>query len=243
MPAQFQSKKAMIARVLKLLATLPMLGLLSAQTPSRMIHARVVYFDRAQGDPQELYVTSGAEGGFSKIEPAQGVDGEPVPCPVDGAGKVNFLKSRSAADVAATAVIPQGVSRAVLFFLKNPKAGSNAYQVLVVDESRNAIPKGGSFICNLAGNNARLVLGELKYELPPGKSTSLKRPETLDDHNMASFQIAMQNGDSWKRVKDAMMRFSESERYFILTYLENGTRPAVKVFKQSAEIVEPAPAP
>lgn len=235
----------MHTRLLAILFALPVINSLHAQTSARTVSARVVYFDRTPEDPQELFVANGTEGGFTKIEPGQGVDGEPVTCPVDASGKVDFRKSQSAADIVASATVPKEVHRAVLFLLKSPSAaaGTNPYQVLVVDESTKTLPKGGGFICNLAGKSSRITLGELKYELPPGKSVSLKRPTTLDQYNMAPFQVQMQNGEAWSRVKDAMMRFSDTERYFILTYLENGTRPAVKVFKQVAEEPVTSPVP
>lgn len=232
----------MTARLLFLLIALPLIGGADAQTPARTVSARVVYFDRTPEDSQELFVANGTDGGFLKIEPGQGVDGESVSCPVDASGKVDFRKSQSSPDVVASATVPQDVHKAVMFFLRLPKPnGTKIYQVLVVDESTKTLPKGGGYVCNLAGKSSRITLGELKYELPPGKSISLKRPATLNEYNMAPFQVQMQNGETWSRVKDAMMRFSDSERYFILTYLENGTRPAVKVFKQVAE--EPAGPP
>lgn len=215
-------------------------ALLACPCPGKSVNARIVYFHPAADDPKELFVPTGTEGEYQQISPLRGVDADPVTCAVDAAGNLVFTGSRAAAPVVASAAIPNGVTQAVIFLLRKPAAGGAAYQALVVDESHRSLPKGGSFVCNLSPNEVRVVVGELKYQLAPGKTASLKRPGTVNEHNMAAFQMAMQQAGEWTRMKDGMMRFSESERYFMLVYLENGTRPSVKIFKQAAS---PVPVP
>lgn len=204
-----------------------------AQTTERTVNARLVYFSPAAEDPQELFIASGKEGEFITCRPSSSVAPAPVSCPVETSGKVVFLKAAGGRDVMASATVPSGVNQAVFFFLKNPNPVGKAapYQVLVVDESIRALPRGGGYFCNIAPRNVRVSLGEFNYELSPGKSVHVKRPKT-DDYNMAPFRVFMKNNEDWMPVKDSGMRFSETERYFLISYLENGTRPSVKVYKQ-----------
>jgi len=210
------------------------LGILAAPlAQAAIINARVVFFQDSKDDPKELYY-AGAAGDFPKLTPAAGVGGTAVKIPVDGAGQVSLLTSPGQGKAAAVAKVPAGVTDAVFFLLKNPSTtGQGApYQVLVADESPRALPRGGTFICNLAGFGARVALGESQYLLPPGKPAHIKRPEKRDGYNMSPLQLEAQIGQEWKPIKDTMLRFSENERYFILISAESGGTPAVKIYKQ-----------
>lgn len=204
-----------------------------AQSAGRTVKARLVYFAPSPDDPSELFIAAGEEGEFITWQPSSSIAHAPVTCPVGTSGKVVFTKTAGGRDVMASASVPSGLSQAVFFFLKKPEpVGKSApYQVLVVDESIRTLPKGGSYLCNIAPHPIRASLGEFNYELSPGKNVHIKRPK-VNDYNMAPFRIFMKKNDAWSPVKDSGMRFSENERYFIISYLENGTRPSVKVYKQ-----------
>lgn len=205
----------------------------SAAQDARMVSARIVYFQDAKDNPADLF--HGVPGGeFAKVTPTAGVGGESVKMMVDASGQVPLLKTPGPGAPLAVAKVPNGVSEAVFFLLKNPAAASGgpSYRVLVADESAKSLPRGGSFVCNIAGFGSRVALGETRYVMPPGKPAYIRQPEKRDAYNMAAFQVEAQAGEAWKPVKDTMIRFSENERYFFLIYAEAGSSPAVKIYKQ-----------
>lgn len=210
----------------------------SVQVYGRTIKARLVYFSPSAEDPAALFVSGTTPEKVVKLDPTSSVAPPPVSLPVGDDGKVIFAKSQSRADVIATAVVPAGVSQAVFFFIKAPGAGST-YAVLVVDESAQALPGGGSFICNIAPQTARVSIGELNYEFPGGKSTHLKRPKT-DAQNMAPFRVTVNMDGTWTSIKDSTLRFAENERYFLIIYPEGVSGPNIKIYKQA--VTEPRPA-
>ncbi|MEO5713684.1 MAG: hypothetical protein ABIT37_09365 [Luteolibacter sp.] len=214
-----------------------------AQNEGHRVSARLVYFQQSTGDPEDLYFNNNGE--FVKCSPSGSVSAPPVACPVDAAGKVIFTKTAAAGEVVAAANVPESVTQAVFLILKNPTPGTGTpYQILVVDESFRTLAKGGSFICNLSPKNERVTLGESKLLLPPGKPVYVKRPDQKDAYNMASLQMQIQGeGDEWKNIKDTMLRFSESERYFIVSYLEDGKQPSVKIYKQVVQEKPQQPTP
>lgn len=206
----------------------------------RMISARVVYFQEAADNPTDLFFAS-VGGEFGKVSPSAGVGGDGTKIAVDAAGQVSFLKTAAMGNPVAVAKVPNGVTEAVFFLLRNPAASgqSPSYKVLVADESQKTIPRGGSFVCNIAGFGARVSLGEAKYALPPGKPAYVKRPEKRDGYNMAAFHVESQEGDVWKPVKDTMIRFSENERYFFIIYSEVAGAASVKIYKQFIPVGNP----
>ncbi len=222
----------MISTFLKCAMVAVTATLAHAQNENRHVSARLVYFEQSSGDPSDIFYNN--DGQFVKCTPSGSVGIAPVACPVDAAGKVVFTRTAALDQVVATANVPASISQAVFLFLRNSNPGKTAiYQILVIDEAYKTFPKGGSFICNLSPRNARVTLGEAKYLLPPGKPVHVKRPDQKDAYNMAPLQMQIQGeGDEWNNLKDTMLRFSESERYFIITYLEDGKRPSVKIYKQ-----------
>jgi hypothetical protein len=232
----------MTSKLFKCAIALILMTTAHAENEPRRVSARLVYFQESTGNPSELFFNNNGES--VKCSPSTSVSGAPVACPVDAAGKVVFTGTAAGTPVVATANVPASISEAVFFLLKNSAPGAPpTYQILVVDESLKSLPKGGSFLCNLSPKTARVSLGEGKYMLVPGKPVYMKRPEQKDEYNMAALQVQIQaQGDEWKNLKDTMLRVSESERYFIVSYLEDGKRPAVKIYKQPVLEDPPAPA-
>lgn len=232
----------MSPKLFKFALALILLTAAHAQNEARRVSARLVYFQESAGNPSELFFNN--NGDLVKCAPSASVSGTPVPCPVDATGKVVFTGTAAGTPVVATANVPASISQALFFFLRNSAPGAApTYQILVVDESLKSLPKGGSFLCNLAPKTARVSLGEGKYILVPGKPVFMKRPEQKDEYNMTALQMQIQDqGDEWKNLKDTMLRVSESERYFIFSYLEDGKRPAVKIYKQIVQEDAPPPA-
>jgi hypothetical protein len=228
----------MTSKLLKCAFALILSAAAHAQNETRRVSARLVYFQESPGNISELFFNNNGE--FVKCSPSTSVSGTPVACPVDATGKVVFTGTAAGTPVVATANVPASVSEALFFFLKNSAPGAApTYQILVVDESLKSLPKGGSFLCNLAPKTARVSLGEGKYILVPGKPVFMKRPEQKDEYNMAALQVQTQvQDDEWKNLKDTMLRVSESERYFIFSYLEDGKRPAVKIYKQVVQEID-----
>lgn len=243
--ARFHTHPIMI-RILFRSAVAALLAFAAVGAQDRTVSARLVYFEPAAGDPVELHC-AGKDNAFIKCMPGSSISAEPVSCPVDASGKVVFTRTQARDQIVATATIPAGVDRAILFLLRNPQsAGTKAapYRVLTVDESKSALPPGGSYVCNLTAKNARITVGEHKYQLVPGKPALIQRPDRRDAYNMATFLLEAQDADAWSPLKDTTMRFSESERYFVLVH-PAGQRAAVKIYKQvvAADVPPPADAP
>lgn len=209
------------------------LALPSFAQEARTIRARVVYFQEANENPSDLFHLA-AGGEYRKTTPTSGVGGESTEMQVDASGQVSLLKTPAPGTPVAVAKVPGGVSDAIFFLLRNPAASAQApsYKVLVADESVKNMPRGSSFVCNIGGFGSRVSLGGSGYLMPPGKPAYVKQPEKRDAYNMAAFQVEAQEGQAWKPVKDTMIRFSESERYFFLIYSEAGGGPSVKIYKQ-----------
>lgn len=215
-----------------------------AAQDKRTVNARVVYFQDSKDNPADLFYVSDS-GDFAKTTPIGGVGVSSAKMLVNASGQVALLKTASAGSAVAVAKVPTGVTDAVFFLLKTAGATSTgaSFQVLVADESIKMMPRGGGFICNIAPSGARALMGEIKYELPSGKTAYFKRPEKLDGYNMASFQVESQENGAWKPIKDTMLRFSENERYFFIVYPEAGTDPTVKIYKQFMPVERPTQEP
>lgn len=206
-----------------------------AQTGARTIKARVVYLEPSPKDPAELFVSSSGHGKFAKLSPGASIGQDKVDCPVSSSGKMEFTTSKDSKDPVAVAEIPSSLSDANLFLYKRdkPAEGESIYQVAAIDNSRKALPDGGTFVLNLTSSDVQVKVGDQSGEATAGKSHAVKRPEARDEYNMAPFMLRIKSGEAWKPLKDSMMRFSEAERYFVIVHQPaKGGRAQVKIYKQ-----------
>jgi hypothetical protein len=208
----------------------------NAQSVARTLKARVVYLEPSSEDPAELFVTSTGGRKIVKLIPGASIGQDKVDCPVPSSGKVEFTKTKDSKNAVAIAEIPTALTDANLFFIKRDKPSESElpYQVAVIDNSRAVVPDGGTFVLNLTDSDVQVTVGDQSGEMPPGKSHTAKRPESRDEYQMAPFILKINNGGDWKPLKDNMMRFAESERYFVIIHAPvKGGRPAVKIYKQA----------
>ncbi len=199
------------------------------------LKARFVYIEKAADDPAEIYTNDAKESAPAVKLPVSGeIAGEAVACPVIGR-KIALYKSDSRTELMATVEVADGATREVVIFLvKNPKPEEGgAYLAMLAEGSLKAMPPGASFFGNLSSGTARVTLAEVPKELAAGKSIIAKRPEKRDDFNMAPVVVEVEDGGKWRKMKESMLRFAESDRYFILAYPVAGRPPAVKVLKQT----------
>lgn len=199
------------------------------------LKARFVYIEKAADDPAEIYTNDPKESAPAvKLPTSSEIAGEPVACPVIGR-KVILFRSDTRDEKMATVEIPDGtMTKVVVFLVKNPKPEKGgAYLAMLVDDSTEALPAGGTFIGNLSSGTARVTLAEVPRELAPGESAFVKRPEKRDDFNMAPLIVEVQDNGKWRRAKETMQRYAESDRYYVLAYPVVGRPPGVKVLKQT----------
>jgi hypothetical protein len=231
----------MITTLLKSVVVLFTISIACGQG-ARSVAARIVYFQDSPENPKELFYRSDKSGEFLKVAAGSSIGDEPVPLPVTEEGKIFLSRTGAENQVAATAVISSEVTKAILFLFRSSAPGAPpSYRVFAVDENLKNFPKGGCYLGNLTSQTVRLTLGEFKYEMLPGKTVAVKQPKT-DSYKMAPLQIRIQNAAEWSDVKDTMMRFSDSERYIIFVYSEDGT-PSAKIYKQTLQATSGTPAP
>lgn len=228
------SLSVMNATLLRIAVAALALATATGRDAPRTVRARLVYLDPPAADFVNIHC-AGKDGAFTKVTPALSVSGAAVACPVDEAGTVTFTKIDAPEPVVATGSVPAGVKDAIFFLWKDPRPAEGAppYRLLAVDEGAKAVPNGGSFVANLGDSPARITLGDAAHDLAAGQSTVVPRPAGRDEHNMASLLIESEMAGKWSRLKDALMRYAEADRYFILLVpAGEGKRPAVKIYKQ-----------
>ena len=207
----------------------------SAAPAAKSLKLRVIFFEPSSDDPTELYVPNDGKGAFLQVKPGSSIGSDKISCPLSSSGKITFSKSRNATDVIAVAEIPPEVMEANLFFVKRekPDAGQPLYDVVVVDNSRAAIPDGGLAAANATDSPLKVTVGTESGEVAPGKHFIARRPDDRDEYNMAPFNVSIKQGADWKTLKNNTMRYAEAERYFVIIHSPSKTsRPTVRIYKQ-----------
>lgn len=204
----------------------------------RIVKCRLVAFEKAAGSPTELYSRSLVKGELIKNQVSLSIDAVPVEYPVAENGKLVFLAAEDTeSPVVATATLPKNASRFILLLIPSSTGGKSGYRIIPIEESAKNTPVGGAYICNISSTNARVTMGEFKYELLPGKSVSIAQPKKRDEYNMAPLSIQLSGNGKWVSVKDSTTRFSKRDRYFMFTYVKPKlNRPMVKIYQQSVAI-------
>lgn len=226
---------------LHIAASAVMIGSAGAQSATRAVKVRLVYFEPAKDDPTALFAHYGNKGKSVKIVPGSNVTDDKIDCPVPSAGEVIFSRSADARDAVAAATIPAGVKEANLFFLKRrpPAPDGLLYQVVVVDNSRSFLPHGGVCVYNLTASPGSVTVGDTTVDVAPDLPVAIKKPRELDEYNMAAFKVRLKEGAVWRTLKDNMMRYADSERYYAFIHTQpGGGRPGVKIYKQVMPVPE-----
>lgn len=174
-----------------------------------------------------------------------GSEGEEIPCLLTRRkfsdkvlcfaenNKISFLYPDSREPMVAVK-IPAKVKDALLIFVKNPKVemGKNAWRVLVIEDSQDTFPYGGSYVVNLHGQEVRFLIGEHRGLLKAGGFKVCDLPEKRTDFNMAPVIFQMKDKNEWEDVSNTSLRFLPSSRYLFVSYVDPTTgRPRLHSIK------------
>ncbi len=136
-------------------------------------------------------------------------------------GKIYFVNpAANDGKPVAIASIPRGMKNALVMFFPHP-AGSEektAYRTVVIDASSDGIPVDGALVMNLFGSDVRVVVGEHRILLKPGKTVGLPRPKKRNDYNMAAVVMQAEVKNEWKTMAETVIRFPPGQQQFFVSY-------------------------
>jgi hypothetical protein len=188
-----------------------------------MIQIRTLCFERNSSGIDKLAVVkpdqSVIEIGFPESFPSAQ---EKVPV-VEG--KVLFHDpSNLTGSPVAVARIPSALKNVLVMFFPNPGAeNETAYRTVVIDSSLKGIPEDGALVMNIFPSDVRIVIGEHRVFLTPGKRAGLARPKQRNDYNMAPVVFQAQVGNEWKTVAETLVRFPAEQQQFFVSYPDSRT--------------------
>jgi hypothetical protein len=142
-------------------------------------------------------------------------------------GKVYFLNPAAITEgVVAVATIPSGMKNVLVMFFPHPADSEEktAYRTVAINASADGIPVDGALVMNLYGSDVRVVLGEHRVLLKPGKSTGLVRPKKRNDYNMAPVVIQAKANGEWKIMAETLVRFPPGQQQFFVSYPDPATK-------------------
>ncbi|MEI6654271.1 MAG: hypothetical protein WCP45_05850 [Verrucomicrobiota bacterium] len=144
---------------------------------------------------------------------------------------------------AATAAIPPGVNRVILIFFppgKEPNALS--WRVYVIDDSPKNFPDGGALVVNFHTQDLRIIIGEHKIQLKPGKCHGFAKPEQRDAFNMAETVVEFQQKETWLGGSETLLRYIPGMRYLIFAHFDPvAERPRVTTYQDFSHPAAPPP--
>lgn len=170
------------------------------------------------------------------------------PMPFDGAGELVFTRTvqregKPVEEPVATAVIPEGVTRALLIFGKNirPAAGEPAVRIMVIDDSYSVFPGQSVRLINYSRMSLGGSVGAQAFEVGPGRDQVVQAglPEM---NRLLPFKLARRDETgAWKKLRSTGLPMTAGLRVLVFL-IDDPSRP------QRAEMVmlrdrEEPPAP
>jgi hypothetical protein len=188
------------------------------------------------------------------------LNGKPVPLTIswrdrsppmvcDGPGTLVFSRTvqRDGKPVevpVATAIIPEGMTRVLLVFGRNPKAaaGEPRIRVMVVDDSYAVFPGQSARFLNYSQVELGGSLGGQSFVVPPGGDTVV--PATMPEANrLLAFRLARRDtAGAWKKLRSTGLPMSAGLRTLVFL-TEDPSRPDRPEMTLIRDVVEPPPAP
>ena len=152
--------------------------------------------------------------------------------PVNGSlvlyDKLEVDPENPAASVAASVTLPANLKQAIVVVIPNDEKKKNAYQLLIIEDSRKAFPEGESRIIPLIGVNVAVQAGEHKLPVKPGKITRVPPVKKVNDFNMAQTNFYYQKGESWIPFTERQLQYLDAcRRLFIVHATPGALAPTV----------------
>lgn len=135
-------------------------------------------------------------------------------------GKIGFYNPANlAGPPIAVATIPSGMKNGiVLFFPAEAGKDNMVYRTSVMDASMEGIPQDGALVMNLFNKEVRVVVGEHRLILKPGKSAPVVRPKDRNDYNMSPVVFLAEVNGEWKTASETLVRFPEKLQQLFVSY-------------------------
>lgn len=141
-------------------------------------------------------------------------------------GKIGFYNPANLAGAPiAIATIPAGMkSGIVLFFPAEAGKDNLVYRTSVLDTSMEGIPQDGALVMNLFDREVRVVIGEHRLVLKPGKSVTVVRPQDRNDYNMTPVVFLTEVNGEWKTASETLVRFPEKLQQLFVSYSDSQSK-------------------
>ncbi len=183
-----------------------------------MVQIRTLCFERVPGGTDRLAVLN-PDKSATEIKFPESYPSPPAKVFLNK-GKVIFNDPKDLTGPAvAIATVPAGMKNGlVMCFPSGAKEGEPPYRTVVVDISLKGIPKDGALVMSVFPEDVRVVIGEHRILLKPGKSAGLKRPQKRNDYNMAPVVFQAQEGAEWKTAAETLVSFPPDLRQFFVSF-------------------------
>jgi hypothetical protein len=145
-----------------------------------------------------------------------------------------------AANLAASAKLPEGVKQVIVVVIPAPPNEKPAYRMLVIDDSEKSFPKGESLALSLVGVGMAIEAGEHKLLVHPGKMTKIPPVRKVNEYNMAQTNFYYQKDDSWIAFTERQLQYVDAcRRIFIIHSTPAALQPTVTTIVDTSTRVEP----
>lgn len=168
------------------------------------------------------------------------------PLPADGSGELVFTRTvqregRSVEMPVATALIPEGVTRALLVFGKNPFPGQSPVRIMAIDDSYPVFPGQSVRLLNYSKMVLGGSVGGEAFEVGSGRDQVV--PAALPEANrLLPFRLARRDETgAWKRLRSTGLPMAEGLRVLVFL-LDDPARPGRADMVLLRDRVEPPPA-
>lgn len=183
------------------------------------ISCRVVCFARNNDKIEKLALRVPEQQEVISEFPVSHISGM-VTIPVVG-GKAVFYDAASAdGPPVAIATIPPDIKNTLIIFFPSPTNGQSSYSTWVLDFSKKGIPDDGVLVSNVSTKDARIIIGEHKILLRPGKLAPLLRPKELNEYNMAKLEIQIERNGQWETATQTVIKFPKGLRQLFVAYFD-----------------------
>ena len=172
------------------------------------------------------------------------------PLPIDGVGELVFTRTvrREGKPVevpVATAIIPAGMTRALLVFGKITGAapGTPSIRIVVIDDSYSVFPGQSVRLLNYSRMSLGGSVGGARFEVSPGGDQVV--PAGLPEANrLLPFKLARKDADGWKKLRSSGLAMTEGLRVLVFMIDDSARpgRPDMVILRDRVEPAAPPPA-
>jgi hypothetical protein len=149
----------------------------------------------------------------------------------DGPGPLVFSRTvvrdgQKTEEPVATAIIPEGVTRALLIFGRapSPSAGETAIRIMVIDDGYTVFPGQSARFLNYSRMELGGSLGDKDFIVPPGRDVVVRAalPET---NRLLPFRLARRDGTgAWKKLRSTGLPMTSGLRALVFL-IDDPARP------------------